>query len=218
MPPIVQSIAAPFLMRQLVIGFIVNSDQPFGIFDDCFLQNILQQFDDSLFKQIAWSKTSLRKEIDTFFEKSKARVRLSLREAISKIHLTFDLWTSPNRYAILAISGHFLDTDRSQQQCLLALSRQIGCHSGQNIAHTIRKVVADWNIEDKISTLVSDNASNNDTCIESFFCTLNPSFDTTDAEERRMRYYSHILNLVGHTFLFGTDEESIEEEIGRAHV
>ena len=202
-------------VQELACGFIVNTDQPFGVFDDRYLRELLQQFDQDLFSQIPWSRSSQRRQLEVVFDSKKCLVQQSLREAITKIHVAFDLWTSPNRYAIVAVSGHFLDKEGRQQQRLLALTRQPGSHAGENIAHTLRRVVEDWQIEDMIGTLVSDNATNNDTCADHFFRAIEPALTQSDRVERRMRCYGHILNLVGRAFLYGEDGETFEQESQR---
>ncbi|KAF6803238.1 transposase-like protein, partial [Colletotrichum plurivorum] len=135
--------------------------------------------------------------------------------AISRIHLAFDLWTSGNNFAIMAVSGHFLNRKGIQQQRLLALARHQGDHSGDNLAATLVRVAEDWGITDRIGTLVSDNATNNDTCTTSFFSSINPCFTLQDTVDRRMRCYGHILNLVGRAFLRGEDDDVFEEETQR---
>jgi hypothetical protein len=74
-------------------------------------------------------------------------VRAELRDTISKIYITYDLWTSPSRHAILAISAHFLNTEGRQQQRLLAIRQQYGSHSGINIAVTILDMLKDWEVD-----------------------------------------------------------------------
>jgi hypothetical protein len=46
--------------------------------------------------------------MDAFIEK-KAKLKLSLSKANSKINFSFDLWTSPNHKALLGIVAHFID-------------------------------------------------------------------------------------------------------------
>ncbi|OAQ61297.1 transposase [Purpureocillium lilacinum] len=184
-------------VQELACGFIVNTDQTFGVFDDRYLRELLH---------------SQRRQLEVVFDSKKCFVQQSLREAIKKIHVAFDLWTSPNRYAIVAVSGHFLDKEGRQQQRLLALTRQPGPHAGGNIAHTLRRVVEDWQIEDMIGTLVSDNATNNDTCADHFFRAIGSALTHGDRVERRMRCYGHILNLVGRAFLYGEDGKTFEQE------
>jgi hypothetical protein len=159
----------------------------------------------SLASQIPWSCSSQRRQLETIYEQRRGSVKASLKAAASRIHLAFDLWTSSNNYAIMAVSSHFLDSKGIQQQRLLALTRQGGAHSGDNLATTPLRVVKEWEIQDRIGTLVSDNASSNDTCTAAFFRQINPAFTKTDMKERRMRCYGHILNLVGKAFFHGED-------------
>jgi hypothetical protein len=52
---------------------------------------------------------------------------------------------------------------------------------------------------------VADNASNNDTCLE----TLSDLLEF-EATERRLRCAGHIFNLVAHSILFGIDNANLE--------
>lgn len=47
----------------------------------------------------------LMKEFETTSEEIKAEMKKSL----SRIHFSFDLWTSPNQLAIMAVIAHYLD-------------------------------------------------------------------------------------------------------------
>ncbi|KAJ0127542.1 hypothetical protein HZ326_29350, partial [Fusarium oxysporum f. sp. albedinis] len=87
---------------------------------------------------------------DNILSLKKAAVREELDEAVTQIHISFDLWTSPNRLAFISIFGHFIDQSNSHQSRLLAFRRQIGSHAGENIAYTVGNVVRDWGIDRKI--------------------------------------------------------------------
>lgn len=202
-------------IQELLVGHIVNASQPFGIYTERYIAEVFRRFDTSLASQIPWSWTSQRRQLETIYEQKRGSVKASLKAAASRIHLAFDLWTSSNNYAIMAVSGHFLDSKGIQQQRLLALARQGGAHTGDNLATTLLQVVKEWEIQDRIGTLVSDNASSNDTCTTAFFRQINPAFTKTDVIERRMRCYGHILNLVGKAFFQGEDYETCEEESQR---
>ena len=41
-------------------------------------------------------------------------MRKRLQSALSKIHLSFDVWTSPNKILFLGICTHFVDRDSQQ--------------------------------------------------------------------------------------------------------
>ncbi|KAH7472043.1 hypothetical protein FOMA001_g13021 [Fusarium oxysporum f. sp. matthiolae] len=95
---------------------------------------------------------------------------------------------------------------------LLALRRQLGIHSGENLAETLFEIVQLWDIRGQVGTVISDNVTTNDTCLSYFYRQLDPSIRPADIKARRMRCYGHVLNLVARAFLFGKDAESFELE------
>ena len=128
--------------------------------------------DANLAAQVPWSRSTVRRDLDKIFGLKKVQIRQQLREAITKIRLSFDLWTSPNKFA-MAVHAHFIDNKGKQQNVLIALRRQLGSHDGENLAHTLEKVVRDWNIQDRGGTVISDNATNNDTCLKYLYPRLD---------------------------------------------
>ena len=45
------------------------------------------------------------------FELKKQEIKDQLAQAKSKIHFSFDLWTSPNHFALLGIIAHYVDKE-----------------------------------------------------------------------------------------------------------
>ncbi|KAK4072888.1 uncharacterized protein Triagg1_5565 [Trichoderma aggressivum f. europaeum] len=80
------------------------------------------------------------------------------------------------------------------------------------MASSIVSVIQKWDTQYQLGTIVGDNALNNDTCVQHLFSHINPSISASDAIDRRMRCYGHILNLVGRAFLYGEDNEAFEQE------
>jgi hypothetical protein len=56
-----------------------------------------------------------------YFKTTKNTVKEILSRAMSRIHLTWDLWTSPNFKAMIAIIGHWTDQNWKVQSMLLAI-------------------------------------------------------------------------------------------------
>ena len=204
--------SAKAIVEDLALGFVITGNQPFSIFQNPFLRQLLSTLNPSISRTIGWGRTSIRQRLADTFANKKKLVQQELATSMSKIHLAFDLWTSPNRLAIFALSAHFIDTKYNVQQRLLALREQQGAHTGLNIAQTLSEITRDWGIVDRVGCLVSDNASNNDVCGEEFFRQILPDFSAEDATDRRIRCYGHILNLVGRAFLYGEDFEAFEQE------
>ncbi|KNB16592.1 hypothetical protein FOXG_14416 [Fusarium oxysporum f. sp. lycopersici 4287] len=177
-------------VQELSVGFVIDSDVPFTIFEHKFLKELFYQFDHELALQIPWSSSSITRELQKIFESKAAIIKAELGSALTKIHISFDLWTSPNRLAIMAL----------------------GIHSGENLAETLFEIVQLWDIRGQVGTVISDNVTTNDTCLSYFYRQLDPSIRPADTKARRMRCYGHVLNLVARAFLFGKDAESFELE------
>ena len=82
---------------------------------------------------------------------NKRKIKLLLKKALGKIHLSFDIWTSPNCKPILAVNSHFLSRNLELKyevlSALLDMVELQGVHDGVGIAKAIIKVLADWEIE-----------------------------------------------------------------------
>ncbi|EXK76664.1 hypothetical protein FOQG_18598 [Fusarium oxysporum f. sp. raphani 54005] len=64
----------------------------------------------------------------------------------------------------MAVFAHFIDQLGHQQSRLLALRRQSGAHSGENLAGSLVDIVHEWEIEGRVGYAISDNMAANDTC------------------------------------------------------
>ncbi len=139
--------------------------------------------------------------------KEKRYLRRELRDAKSKIHVSFDLWTSPNYYALCAIVVHYIDCNSKRQQRLLAIRPVYGEHSGVNIAQTILTVFSEFRIGCKIGYFVTDNAQNNDTAIDAVIHALYPAMLKPERDKRRLRCLGHVVNLCAQAFILGKNAE-----------
>src|SRR3954470_18832222 len=86
----------------------------------------------------------------------------------SRIHISFDGWTTPNgKKALTGICVHHLDEIGQIADYLLAAPRLMGKHSGENYAQLVITTLQDFGItKDQIGWFVTDNAFNNDTALE----------------------------------------------------
>ena len=92
----------------------------------------------------------------------KDTIRRVLQSAISHIHISLDIWTSPNRLLLLAIYAHFTSYKFKRQKVLLALKLVYG-HSGEEQFKVLLPVLHDYSIIRKLRAIVGDNASTNGT-------------------------------------------------------
>jgi hypothetical protein len=137
------------------------------------------------------SKKVARQWVYTEFTMHKDKVREILKNAASRIHLSFNLWTSPRRKAINGVVANFVDNRGKCQTAMLAFKEITDCHNGKAIAANVLAVINDYSLRDKVSFFVLDNALSNDTAVAVLGETLqfNPKV-------RQLRCVGHILNLV----------------------
>lgn len=151
-------------------------------------------------------RMGIRSMIMQSYQAWKKKVKQELTQALSKIHISFDLWTSGNCLALNGIVAHFIDRRSRSQTILLATPEQCESHAGVNIAREVLKVIKDFELEAIVGWFVLDNAQNNDTAIEEIAEKLgfNPV-------ERRLRCAGHIINLIARHLLYGFDSDLFEE-------
>ncbi|EJP60887.1 putative transposase [Beauveria bassiana ARSEF 2860] len=168
------------IVRELSVGLIVDADLPFSVFTNPYFEQLVWQLDPQIASQVPWSRQSMSRHLNDVYHAKKSVVEQELSHALTKIHLGFDRWTSPNRYAIMTVTAHFLDRQGCHQMRLLALRRQLGCHSGENLVCTLLEVVREWGLGDRVGVVVSDNAATNDTCLQNFYPNLDSSMKAAD--------------------------------------
>ena len=140
-----------------------------------------------------------------------------LASAISMVHLSFDLWTSPNGMAILGIVCYFIDKAGQLQNCLLGLDQVSGNHGGENQAWYLVRLIKDFGIEGRLGYLTADNADSCDTAVWHVFKTLNPRATSAELEQLKqhfcIRCFGYILNLSAKAFLEGESSEIFDQHI-----
>ena len=158
------------------------------------------------------SRNTLRNWVLDTFDDKKPFVLALLAAATSHIHVSVDTWTSPNHLSFLAIVIHFADNLHRWRTLLLALKEIQSSHVGVHLATIVMTVLKEFDIVNKIGYFMSDNASNMDTAIEEISRQLFVLGNTIlTADERRLRCWGHVLNLVAKDVLGGNKKGSIDE-------
>ena len=84
-----------------------------------------------------------------------------LANSLSKIHLSFDLWTSASGLPILNIYTHYLDQSLQLYHPLLALKYIKGTYTSEAITSVITAIVIKYKITEKIGVYIANNAISN---------------------------------------------------------
>lgn len=173
---------------------------------DCF-RELIFALNPGICAFLAFAGNTIRSWVLQDFRDRKGRVQAALDQSLSKIHISFDLWTSPNSLPMCGVVAHWLTPELTTQSVLLGLRRVVNDHTGENIAAVVCKVIEDFAITQKIGYFVTDNASSNDTAVAAICARLKLK---GEHQRRRLRCMGHIINLAAKAFLFG-DEAALQK-------
>jgi hypothetical protein len=84
----------------------------------------------------------------------------------SSLSIALDCWTSPFGQAFMAITGYFLDRDWNYCEVLLGFEHIQGSHTGTQLSETVIRIFQEHGITDRVLSITTDNASNNNTMIQ----------------------------------------------------
>ena len=76
----------------------------------------------------------------------KDTIRKRLQSALCSIHLSVDIWTSPNRHLLLVVTVDFVDYNEEKLVKALLALRTIKGHSGEEQFTTLLPILQDYNI------------------------------------------------------------------------
>ncbi|XP_050059751.1 zinc finger BED domain-containing protein 4-like [Aphis gossypii] len=107
------------------------------------------------------SRQSLSKTALPFaYEKCLNDMKSQIKENAVSVCLTTDCWTSINNQSFIAITAHYLDPDFKFISVLLECVPFEESHTSKNLSNKIQSVITDWELDDKVLLVVSDNAYN----------------------------------------------------------
>jgi hypothetical protein len=165
---------------------------------------------------ITTAHSEVSKAIDQSFQLQKDIVRKQVQSALTNIHLSVDIWTTPNNHLLLAICSHFINSQDVRMKPLLAL-RTVANHSGEEQWNTLLSVLQEYGIVRKLGAVVSDNSTTNDTLCRTISQYLLTEEDITwNSAHQRIRCQGHTINLIVQAFLFSNTQlgeiESYDKE------
>lgn len=139
------------------------------------------------------SPRTIRRLLDTTIHEQQHGVLSKLPEG-SRLSIALDCWTSPFRQAFMAITGYFLDQDWNYCEVLLGFEPLHGSHTGENLSKTVLQLLQDHGISDRVLSVTTDNATSNNSMMESIQEVIQ-SQTLTDTSIFRIPCISHVIQL-----------------------
>ncbi|CAG7720676.1 unnamed protein product [Allacma fusca] len=181
--------------RKQLVKLTVRTVQPFNLVENPAFENFIDFVGNGNPELKLPSRKTLKKDFNTMYEEEKERLKFAINTNDSKIALIIDGWTSSNQHSFLGIIAQWISKDWEIIRVPLDLTLMEGSHSGKNIAETVERAIAEFDLWGKISGITTDNASNLDTFFEELGELMSQNGCQFDIKNRRVRCLAHILNL-----------------------
>jgi hypothetical protein len=157
----------PDQLEALYVRFITACSLPFRLVECPEFRALLAYINNDIETWLPDTHDTVKTWIMRQYGCQKERVKQRIQSAKSRIHISCDLWTSPNSLAILGVVAHYVTEDGQLEHHVLALKDIDSEHDGSHLAVAILKVVDEWGFASKLGYFVMDNAGNNDTMMRS---------------------------------------------------
>jgi hypothetical protein len=155
------------------------------------------------------SHNSVSQYVIRLYNFLKRKVVAELSQSISKIHISFDGWTTKGgKHRYLDIVAHYVDSHSYLKNLPITLPQLAGAHSGEAMADVVMSIFKEFKITaGKLSCFVLNTAYNNNTTIATIASKIG--LNTT---ERCLRCGPQTLNLIGQMLLWGEEKESYNND------
>jgi hypothetical protein len=150
----------------LYVKFISACNLPLRLVECPEFRAFLHYLNEDIDRWLPTLHNTIRGWVLRQFKIEKDKIRSQLANTKTKIHLSLDIWTSPNNKPILGVIAHYISSAGILEQVVLAMKEIEGNHKGENLAPVLIEVIRDWEIAQKLGYMVMDNASNNDTMMQ----------------------------------------------------
>ncbi|KJZ69640.1 hypothetical protein HIM_10979 [Hirsutella minnesotensis 3608] len=197
------------------VGFKADEDPEL---ENQYFRELLFFLNPALLNHLPKAAKTIRGWVMDAFLSKKQQLKEDLQRSRSRISISFDLWTSPNPYAILGVVAMWIDATGKRRSTVLGMRRVHGEHSGENLGSTVLELLKEYDIGgDQIGYFMLDNASSNDTAVEFILKELCPWMKPQQRRHRRLRCLGHIVNLCCQAFLMGRNCEKYLAKLEKHH-
>ncbi|XP_040065274.1 E3 SUMO-protein ligase ZBED1-like [Ixodes scapularis] len=111
------------------------------------------------------SITTLKSRMSLLHEQLKEKVTFQLNSA-SAVALTSDCWTSRAQDSYITVTAHTLNYNWKPQSFALATEEMDQRHTAENLMMRMQQVISYWNLDCKVTAVVTDNAVNGTNAVE----------------------------------------------------
>lgn len=173
-------------LDEKLLQLIIKDFQPLSIVEDSGFKDFVLALNPSY--QLPSRKTISTTLLTTSYEMVYNETK-NIMKMVKAVTLTTDCWTSRNTENFLAVTAHFIDDNFRLKSVLLKCISFGERHTAENLSVALKTVILEWELENKILMIVSDNASNIKKAIVDLL------------KQKHYGCFAHTINLIVHDAL-----------------
>ena len=134
-------------VRGLFLNMVVTEQLPFRFAEAASVRAFIHYLNPYADRLLPMTGMSVRKDLCTTIRLRLPRIKKTIAQAKSKIHLIYDGWTSDNHMSLLGVQARFLDSNFRLQSILLGLPKLAESHTGLHMAETAFKMTEKYGLQ-----------------------------------------------------------------------
>jgi hypothetical protein len=112
---------------------------------------------------ITTAHSHIATKVKQLYKLHKDTIRKKLQLALTNIHLSLDIWISPNKHLLLRVTRDFIDCIKEKHLKTLLGLCPIAGHSGDDQFDALLPLLQDYDIVRKLGAVVGNNSGTNNT-------------------------------------------------------
>lgn len=198
--------------RLAAVSWLVENNHPLKEFETPAFRQLIAAANPQAETALWSAHSSVSLYVMRLYDYMLPRVVAELSQSLSKIHISFDSWTTKGgKRGFLGVVSHYVDCSGDVKDLPIALPQLIGTHSGERMTEVVSKILQQFGISPlTVSYFVLDNARNNDTAVLNLAQQMG-----FIAPHRRLRCGPHTLNLIGQTLLQGNNDDAFDNDVSQ---
>ncbi|CAG8728091.1 13277_t:CDS:2, partial [Acaulospora colombiana] len=182
-----------------MITWIISDDQAMQVVESQEFREMIKAFNPTLIDGDIPGRGTIRHRILTRYKQDRQELKQQLKDALGRISLTADLWSSSTMKSFMAVTVHWTarmpDGELTLKTALGGFRYIRDKHDGHNIATHLVKILEELDILNRVGAITLDNASSNDSAmsyLKDFFQARGVEFN---CKQQRVWCFSHVINI-----------------------
>ncbi len=174
-----------------LVDFVATDLQPFTIVENPEFKLLINKLDA---RYILPCRQTLKENFMENYSIKRNNLINEISQISSKVSLTMDIWTSEiSKNCYLGVTIHYINNNWELKNYLLDLIPINGSHTAGLITSKLLQILGEFNINNNILALTTDNGSNMIACGSQLAVELDQEFDNMTFTHYRCA--AHIINL-----------------------